>query len=184
MRIRAETEIVEGLDDKVLVNYSHDATVVFIPIQLREDQAIDVLGVPLEELLPRLPVVALVLAAENIRLLAEPEEGEAAEEAAAEDAATDAERKARKAEKAAGKAEERAQELARKLSAARRKGLSDEGPEAYERIEKEAREAEGERDRARRRASDARAEANEAALEAEEAQKRPVKKEPADSESL
>jgi amino acid transporter len=179
-RIRAETEIVEKLDDKVLVSYSEDATVVFIPVQLHEDQAMDVLGEPLEELLPRLPVVALVIAGEKIRLRAEPEEGEAAEEAAVEDAATDMEKKARKAEKEAEKAEERAKESGDKLRAARDKGLKEKDRVAYQKIESEATEAEKERDRCREHARKARREADEAARDVDDAQNQPPKKEPPD----
>ncbi len=184
VRIRAETEILEELDDEVLVEHSRDATLVFIPIQVHEDRAIDVLGQSLEEFLPRLPVVALALAGESIQLRAEPEEGEAGEEAAAEDVATDAEKKARKAEKEAEEAEKRAEESARKLHEARRKGLQEEDLGAYEKLKEEAAEAEKERDRARKHAHSARSEAEEAAGGVEEAQKEPAKKEPAEDDSL
>jgi hypothetical protein len=49
----------------------------------------DFFGHPVEETLDQLPIVALVLAAEDIALDAEPEEGEAAERAAAADRAED-----------------------------------------------------------------------------------------------
>jgi amino acid transporter len=89
VRIDAEIRLVERLDIDVLMAESGDAAVTFMPIVLRANRPMDFFGHPVEETLDQLPIVALVLAAEDIALDAEPEEGEAAERAAAADRAED-----------------------------------------------------------------------------------------------
>ena len=72
-------------------------------------------GHPIEDILPRLPTTALVLAAEDIDLDAEPEDGKAGEVAAALDEHTDALKKAESAEKEAAKAAVDAEEKRQQL---------------------------------------------------------------------
>ena len=79
VRIQAKCEIAEDLDVEELTKYSTDASMVFIPLQLRGNQPAGPLGERLEGVFERLPVVALVLAGEDIDLDAEPEEGEGRE---------------------------------------------------------------------------------------------------------
>ncbi|MGD8620040.1 MAG: hypothetical protein PVH54_12755 [Gammaproteobacteria bacterium] len=71
---------------------SADASLVFLPFRLRGSKPLGPFDGPLEQLLAPLPVTALVLAAEDIDLDAEPEEGTAAEAARMLDALDDAER--------------------------------------------------------------------------------------------
>jgi len=112
-RIPAEPVLVEQADPAEVVARSADASLVFLPFHLRGSQPLGPFNGPLEKLLVPLPVTALVLAAQDIDLDAEPEEGEAAEAARVLDALADADRlaeltaqDAEKAESAAGKKRE------------------------------------------------------------------------------
>ena len=81
-----------------VIAFSKDASLVFLPFRLKGNQPVDPFGNPVDQILGKLPVTALVLAAEDIELEAEPEEGIAGEIAAALDALADAEKKAKEAE--------------------------------------------------------------------------------------
>ena len=74
-RIKADPIIVTNADIDKLSEYSADAAVVFLPFRLRGDQIICPINAPMEEIVSRLPVTALVLAAEDIALDAEPAGG-------------------------------------------------------------------------------------------------------------
>jgi amino acid transporter len=99
VRIDAQAHIVSTLDADTLVEESAQATLVFIPFQIRGDRPLDPFGGILEETIFTLPTCALVMAAEDIDLEAAPEEGKAAEMAEALDAVADAENRVRYAEK-------------------------------------------------------------------------------------
>ncbi len=79
--IRIEAEIINVDDNRKIVDLSRDAALVFMPFRLHVNQLVDYYGNPLVEVLPRLPLTALVLAAADIDLEAEPEEGAEAEKA-------------------------------------------------------------------------------------------------------
>ncbi|MBU0769514.1 MAG: amino acid permease, partial [Proteobacteria bacterium] len=117
---------------------------------------------PIEKLLSRLPVTAFVLAAEDIALDAEPEEGTAGEMAAAMDALADAEKKSVEAEKEAAKAREIAETAGEKLLE-----LENDTQHAEEdlrtKLKTAADNAEKEADKAFRKAAKARAKVEEAA---------------------
>ncbi len=99
VRIDAEAHIVETLDADTLVEESADAALVFIPFQIRSDKTLDPFGGVLEETIFTLPACALVMAAEDVDLDAETEEGKAADMAEALDAVADAENRVQLAEK-------------------------------------------------------------------------------------
>ncbi len=115
IRIDAEPEIIAKPNADTISAYSSDAELVFLPFRLKNDQLLDQFGGPLDSIITRLPIVTLVMAAEDIDLDAEPEEGTANEIAEALDALENAKKSARKAEKdaeeAAGIAEQKMQEL-------------------------------------------------------------------------
>jgi hypothetical protein len=94
--------------------------------------------------------VALVLAAEDIDLDAEPEEGKQAEVAAALDALADTEEKARKAEKAATEVTEQAE---KKLSVLEDAVSSGSDGQTVSELEKEAKAAQEEARKLSRRAA-------------------------------
>ncbi len=163
MRIDAEPEIVERADEERMAERSADSALVFVPFRLRGNHLEGPFGRPVEDLLSRLPFVALVLAADDIDLDAEPEEGEAGEMASALDALKDAEKKAREKEKEAEKASEAAEKKLREMASAVVAGA---GEELTSKIEA-AEEAKNKADEAKRRAAKATAKAEEAARKAE-----------------
>ncbi|MDR4498361.1 MAG: amino acid permease [Candidatus Scalindua sp.] len=115
VRIDAELEIVFGVSTDVIVNQSADAALVFLPFRLSGDKPLSPLGNPIDQILECLPITALVLAAEDIVLDAEPEDGKAGEIAATLDAVADAEKLARKAEKETVDATEALTDLKKEL---------------------------------------------------------------------
>ena len=164
VRIPAEPEIISNATADSVVKHSADATLLFLPFRLRHNQLVDPFGNPIEELVTRLPIVALVLAAEDIDLDAEPEEGKPAEVAAALDALTDAQKKAREAEKAAT---EGAKQEEKKQSALEDAVSSGADEQTVSKIEKEAKAAQEEARKLSRRAAKAQAKAEDAAREVE-----------------
>ena len=106
VRIEAEPVVLAELNADVITDYSKNADLVFLPFRLKGNQPVDLFGEPLNQIVSRLPLTVLVMAAEDIDLDAEPEEGKAAETADAVDALSDAEKRARDAEKDALKAAE------------------------------------------------------------------------------
>jgi amino acid transporter len=119
-RIEAEAEIVERLTPAGFVELARDASLVFVPLRLARQRAVDPFGRPVAELLERLAVAALVSAAEDIDLDAAPEEGEAGRMAALQDAAADTERAAQAAAKEAARACEGEREAHEALDAIRK----------------------------------------------------------------
>jgi hypothetical protein len=115
VRIDADPQIVQIVNADIVAEHSTDAALVFLPFRLHRDQPLDPFGSLLSPLLSRLPIVALALAAEDIDLDAEPEEGIAAEIASAHDALQDAEKKVRMAETGAAEASEAAEKAKEKL---------------------------------------------------------------------
>jgi hypothetical protein len=71
VRIHAECEILPGADSKTLVARSLESAVVCLPLRAVGPRLVDPLGTPIEELLPELPVVALVGAVEDVALVEE-----------------------------------------------------------------------------------------------------------------
>jgi hypothetical protein len=166
VRIEAAPEIVEDVDADTLAEYSADASLVFLPFRIRNDDVIDPFGNTMDKTLFLLPVTALVLAAEDIDLDAEPEEGEAAETAETLDALEDARKKAEAKAKEAAKATEaaeKAREEAEKLTAESKDVEADLKTKA----EKTAEEAEKQAVKMARKAAKAAAKADTAAREAE-----------------
>ncbi|MGD8460688.1 MAG: amino acid permease, partial [Desulfobacterales bacterium] len=105
-RIEAESETVFNAKASNVIGYSLGSSLVFLPFRLKGNRPVDPFGQPVEEILADLPLTALVLAAEDVELEAEPEEGKAAEIATAVDAMTDAAKRAQDAEKNATAAAE------------------------------------------------------------------------------
>ena len=99
VRIDADPEVVFDVDTDVIINQSADAALVFLPFRLSRNKPMCPFGKPIDQILEYLPITALVLAAEDIVLDAEPEEGKAGEIAATSDAVADTEKLAHKAEK-------------------------------------------------------------------------------------
>ena len=118
VRIEAEPLIVPESKLEVVVSQSADAGLVFLPFRLKGTEVVHPMGGQLEDLLFHLPVVALVSAAEDIDLEAEPEAGKPGELAKALDALSDAEQRADKAEKETAEASERVEKSLAQLRSA------------------------------------------------------------------
>ncbi len=150
VRIQAEAVLVKPADAQAVTHYSADASLVFLSLRLRGHQPLGPFDGPLEALLATLPVTALVLAAEDMALDAEPEEGEAAETAQVLDALNDAERLAELTAQDARKAEAAAQKGRALLKA---KTADAAEPDTLARLTEQLQHLETREERARRRAA-------------------------------
>ena len=99
VRISAEPHVVEKVDADTIAATSSDASLVFLPFRLRKHHLLDPFGQQVDPLLTRIPPAVLVMAAEDIDLDAEPEDGQVGEIAAAQDALADAEHRVRETQK-------------------------------------------------------------------------------------
>ncbi len=164
-RIPAEAIVVEGCDEATLLDRSGDASMIFLPLRISDRGASLAVGeTPIDGLASKLHAAALVLAAQDISLDPEPEEGEHGEIARAVDEAQDAARAAKAAEKKAAEVEARAKTAREKLAEA----APDLEPDERAKLEQAFAEAEREAESTKRRAARSRAKADDAAREAAE----------------
>ena len=115
VRIDARIDVVLNANAQEVVKRSADASMVFFPFRLRENQLLTPFGDPMEELLSELPIVALALAAEDIDLESGPEEGKVAELAAALDAVEKTQKRFDTASNDAGRAAKNTEEKTKRL---------------------------------------------------------------------
>lgn len=134
-RIDAVPEIVPTRDIKTVVAYSADAALVFFPFRLKNDTPLDPFGNSLDLLFSQLETAVSVLAAMDIDLDAEPDEGGAADLAAAKDTFYSAVGKTEKAEQEADAASQLAEDKLIKLQAA---ALSNADEDTVRRLNAEA----------------------------------------------
>ena len=99
-RINASFQLVTKNDAAGIVEASADSTLVFLPFRLSGNLIQTLVPGRVENLLEKLPTTVLVMAAEDIDLGAEPEEGKAAELAEALDDLQEQEKKAEEKQKA------------------------------------------------------------------------------------
>ncbi len=111
IRITAEPKIVLGLNEKVFLNTSGETDLVFIPVSLKKDDQVMFGDLSLEQILPNLKAVAMVMAAQKIDLDSAPEEGRAGELAHLFDELKHAEKRVAVAEKRAFQAAKSATEF-------------------------------------------------------------------------
>ena len=164
IRIDADVVVIKHFDKTVLEDTCRDASLVMIPFRLIDKRVSTVGGAAIGGILSDLPATALVLAAEDIDLDAEPEEGEAVEATQMLDASKDAARKARDAQKAAEKARAEADEKNIELKQAKERRLQQT---EIDELARTAEQAEDEAVQAERKAAKADAKAEQAAREAE-----------------
>ncbi len=122
VRIEAEAVVLKSFNPEIIAEQSKNASLVFLPLSFKDNRIMDATGKSFNRFLPKLPVAAMVLAAEDIHLDAQPEEGAAAEMAAAVDAVKAADEKAVAAEKDAEKIREKADKLKKRLLELEQKG--------------------------------------------------------------
>jgi amino acid transporter len=166
VRIDADPEIVRDFDEDTFSEYSADAALAFIPFRIKDNEIVDPFGNPMQKTLFLLPVTAMVLAARDIELDAEPEEGKAGEMAEVSDTLDDARKKARTAEKKAEEATA-ASEKAKGKAEDMKKNPDGVDPATLVVAEKEAEEAEKQAIKMTRKAAKAAVKAETAAQEAE-----------------
>lgn len=164
IRIEATPEVVIRPNAEAIAAFSSNATMIFLPFNMRNNVLIDSFGDPIEPLLSRLPMVALAMAAEDIDLDAEPEEGEAGEIASLIDMLKDTERRAKNAENNAKKAAREAEKKREEIESAE---LSDTDSEMLAQMKEEARKAQLKAEKALRRAAKASLKCEQATEEAE-----------------
>jgi hypothetical protein len=164
VRISAEPEVVVNTSVETVAEHSANAALVFLPFRLRGNQLVGPFGGRIEDLLAPLPVAAIGLAAEDISLDAEPEEGKSAEIAAALDAFHKAKKRAEKAEREAAEAHAYAEQKLRELHEADGSVVDEEVRADLEAASLDVMEL---ADRASRRASAAAASLEYAAKQAE-----------------
>lgn len=85
IRIEAEICPMDCRESVCLFKTCEFSSLVFLPVKLRQGQLYGPFNTNVDQLLPHLPLVALILAAQDIQLDADPEEGGAALLAHAED---------------------------------------------------------------------------------------------------
>jgi hypothetical protein len=167
VRIEAVPMVVDNSNADTVIETSRDASLVFLPMRLRDLTSVSAFGSSPEDLFSQLPLTALVLAAETIELDAVPEEGEAADRAQALDALSDAEKRAEKAQKETEKAAVTAQALTDKLNKIQSSISLQEDESALVDLLAEIREVEKELAEKKRRLAKEMAKAENAAREAE-----------------
>jgi len=160
-RIDAATEVVINAGPESVVAYSNDASVVFMPFRFRRQTVAGPFGNPCGELLGQLPTTALVLAAEDIDLDAQPEEGPPGEMAVAQDNLEKARKNVETAEKNANKARKRMETARKEIEALQAR---EKNPAEMQKAEKELHEAKMQVEKTERKAV-------KAAVKAENAEK-------------
>ncbi len=92
-RISAQPILIPDIQPETVIEMSSGSDLVFLPFRIKQSMLTDASGLSLERVLTRLPPVALVMAARDIDLDAEPEEGAAGQLAEAMDTLHDAEKR-------------------------------------------------------------------------------------------
>ncbi len=114
-RIDAKPVIVSDKSIDTMIEMSSQASFVFLPCRIRDNHVRDAQGGSLLKLLPYLPMTAMVMAAQDIDLEAEPDTGSQAEAAKAEDELNKANKKYESAKKEVQQLKEKTQNLTAKL---------------------------------------------------------------------
>ncbi|MGW8194305.1 MAG: amino acid permease [Desulforhopalus sp.] len=133
-RIVATPIIVPSMDFETVIAESAHSDLVFLPFRIRQSMLTDIKGYSLERVLTRLPPVALVMAAKDIDLDAEPEEGLAGKLAKALDQLQNQEKRLVKAATAAQLNEEKLRTLKEKLSSENAPHDQATGPELEQQL--------------------------------------------------
>ncbi|MFH1887896.1 MAG: hypothetical protein ABIM40_14495 [Pseudomonadota bacterium] len=169
-RISARTEVLTEPNMVSVAAWSASASLVFLPFRIRQGRMLTLFDELVEESLEAMPLTALVLAATDVELDAEPEDGKAAEAAAAMDALEQAEKNAREMEKNAKAAQKDLEEKTRVLKEA---ALGEGDANTRETLEAEASRARETADDAGRRLAKARAKLEHAQAEEKKEKGRP-----------
>jgi amino acid transporter len=129
-RIEAETEVVVDADSHSVVAHSASASIVYFQFGIREGRIVDPFGNDVSKILPDLPMVVMSMAAQDVDLDAQPDEGSAAQSAALLDRVTDARKRAARAQQQFEEAESAARLAVSELTDAATEGAD------HDRLEK------------------------------------------------
>ncbi|MFO7963300.1 MAG: amino acid permease [Desulfobacterales bacterium] len=161
-RIDADIVFVPAMDDAAVISASAESTLIFLPFRFSGNLFELPVKCPAEELLEKLPTAVMTLAAEDIDLGAEPDEGIAAELAEARDLLEKRKRLAEASEKEAEEAEKAAESAEAKLRRSMSRPENDRDEDRIKALIVERDKAVGSAEKARRKAAKAGAKAEEA----------------------
>jgi hypothetical protein len=167
-RINAEPETVPDFDAQTVAEKSKGAAVMFYPFRIRQHRLTDLNGLSPERILKNVPIAVLTMAAEDIDLSAEPEEGAAGDLAQAVDTLTAARKKEKVAQKEFEEAEKKLAALKEGRSKMENHNPSPEDQDKVSKLDQDISKAESEVEKAQKRAGKA---AGNAALAFEDAVK-------------
>jgi len=165
VRIAAEAVVVEDRETETMIAHSKTASLVFLPVNLKGGEIFDSSGAQVDHLLQQLPIVAMVLAAQDIQLDAEPDAGVAGQLAEAEDLFAAAEQRVADAETELDKVRAVFEQSLKKILEARQEQLPEEDLET---LHKELETTKAELDKATRRSAKADAKLEDAQRELEQ----------------
>jgi len=148
-RIEADTVLVVDADSESIITQSSNASIVFLQFGIRDARIVDPFGNDVSQILPRLPMVVMSMAAQDVDLDAQPDEGSAAQNAAILDRVSDAQRRADRAQQAAADAADAAGRAVSALADAASEGADHE---TIEKLRKELEDAQEQAQKAARRA--------------------------------
>jgi hypothetical protein len=161
-RIGAEIVFAPSGDAAAVIEISLRSALVFLPFRFHGNLIRLPVEGPMEELLQKLPTAVMILAAEDIDLGAEPEEGTAAALAEARDLKEKRERQAKESEEEADAAGKAAETIAAKLQQAMARPEQDRDAERIAALISERDKALAAAEKARRKAAKAHAKAEQA----------------------
>ncbi len=164
-RIDAEPVVIEGASSASITLQSGKASIVFLGFEIRGGRLVDPFGGDVGNLLAALPPVVLSLAAQDVDLEAQPDEGGAAEEAAALDRVEDAGRELEQVTRQREQATEAAQSAEDALAQALARQPDDEALAELRAAAREARETQRELEAKEKTARETKATAERAARE-------------------
>jgi amino acid transporter len=149
-RIEADTALVVDANSESIVAQSSNASIVFLQFAIRDGRIADPFGNDVSQILPRLPMVVMSMAAQDVDLDAQPDEGSAAQNAAMLDRVSDAQRRADRAQQEAADAADAAR-LA--VSALAEAASEDADQEMIEKLRDELENAQEQAQKVARRAA-------------------------------
>ncbi len=122
-RIEADTELVVDADSESIITQSSNASIVFLQFGIRDARIVDPFCNDVSRILPRLPMVVMSMAAQDVDLDAQPDEGSAAQNAIILDRVSDAQRRADRAQHEAADAADAAHRVVSALADAASEGV-------------------------------------------------------------
>ncbi len=126
VRIDAQPVVVDEANSEVLKEQSGSASMVFLPFRIYGGRFYHPFGGEVADVLPDLPIVVLSLAAQDVDLSAEPEEGTQGEVASALDRVEDAEKELEKIEAEAASSAKAAEDIDTELATLLSEGAEDD----------------------------------------------------------